>query len=315
MKRLSTWSTPRLKKAGYCVTDLKAFWLQTKGSGSSFRSVASFLVGAGINLPDHRLTYVRRRRLPGICRTDSILDRAGTQVLVSRLDPLKEEPLKGSVVGCDPGHIHVSFESESNELEDGVWRLDHTRSDIAYERMKDAVKRMHHQPALPTAVDSANDNSPVVVGTHLRDILLRSFQPAEDQHAHVHLQNPSAVGYPSHELDHDSDGQSNPHTFGAFKDQPEVQDWAIRYSKKNPVVKDNDPKLEGVNNTQRKAMAYMIGQRLSLVQGVRSFLILVSFFLSAFLTAAWDRENQDDCQHYQAAEGLRSLSSHALFGD
>ena len=47
----------------------------------------------------------------------------GTQVLISRLDPLKEEPepLKGSVVSYSSLQLNVCFEERCN-IEDGVWR-------------------------------------------------------------------------------------------------------------------------------------------------------------------------------------------------
>jgi hypothetical protein len=50
-ERLSSWTIDRLKEEGYCLTGLSAFWLEASQFG---RPVASFLMGPGIVLPDHR---------------------------------------------------------------------------------------------------------------------------------------------------------------------------------------------------------------------------------------------------------------------
>jgi hypothetical protein len=50
-ERLSSWTVDRLKEEGYCLTGLSAFWLEANQFG---RPVASFLMGPGIVLPDHR---------------------------------------------------------------------------------------------------------------------------------------------------------------------------------------------------------------------------------------------------------------------
>lgn len=54
-KRLSTWSLDRLKEAGYCLTELSAYWMKANQFG---RPVASFTLGPGIMLPEHRFEYV-----------------------------------------------------------------------------------------------------------------------------------------------------------------------------------------------------------------------------------------------------------------
>jgi hypothetical protein len=54
-RRLSTWSVGRLKKEGYCLTGLSAYWLQANQFG---RPVAAFLLGPGITLPEHRFESV-----------------------------------------------------------------------------------------------------------------------------------------------------------------------------------------------------------------------------------------------------------------
>ena len=44
-----------------------------------------------------------------------------SQILVSRLDPLKEEPYRGTLVKYTPYDLEVAFE-ESFDVSEGVWR-------------------------------------------------------------------------------------------------------------------------------------------------------------------------------------------------
>lgn len=50
-ERLSTWSLLRLQEEGYTLTGLSAFWM---GAPKFGRPVASFSLGPGIDLPEHR---------------------------------------------------------------------------------------------------------------------------------------------------------------------------------------------------------------------------------------------------------------------
>jgi hypothetical protein len=49
--RLANWPQDKLKRDGYCLTGLSAFWLQSNQFG---KPVAAFLLGPGIALPYHR---------------------------------------------------------------------------------------------------------------------------------------------------------------------------------------------------------------------------------------------------------------------
>jgi len=50
-ERLSSWSLARLREEGYAMTGLSAFWMDAPQFG---RPVASFSLGPGIDLPEHR---------------------------------------------------------------------------------------------------------------------------------------------------------------------------------------------------------------------------------------------------------------------
>ena len=76
----------------------------------------------------------------------------------------------------------------------------------------------------------------------LRDILLRSF-----------ARSPGKVEYP--------------HNYDVLARNTKLQDWARRYQAPDPVAMKGDPELE-LNPTQVRAVATMLGQRISLIQGV-----------------------------------------------
>ncbi|KAF7966306.1 hypothetical protein HWV62_39203 [Athelia sp. TMB] len=169
----------------------------------------------------------------------------GTTVLISRLDPLKEPPRSGAVLSHTLSQLRVAF-AEKFALDgdgDGTWRLDLGRSDVVYERMRAAVAHLNHDAA---ALDrDAGDGREVILqGTHLRGALLRTFAPAsEDEEAVEQEQG------------------------GAWKDDMRIMSWARRYARADPVRVEGDPVLAGLNPTQIRAAATMIGAPLSLVQG------------------------------------------------
>lgn len=90
----------------------------------------------------------------------------------------------------------------------------------------------------------------ILQGTYLRDILLSSFMTRSEESQEVKQEPVSPPGL--------------------FYNDQRIQSWARRYSVSNtPVVVEGDPLVEGLNPTQRRAVAHMIGERVSLVQGVR----------------------------------------------
>ena len=48
-ERLAKWPLKRLCDEGYCITEMSAFWLDSK-----FGHVASFALGPGVALPDNK---------------------------------------------------------------------------------------------------------------------------------------------------------------------------------------------------------------------------------------------------------------------
>ncbi|KAJ6542591.1 P-loop containing nucleoside triphosphate hydrolase protein [Mycena capillaripes] len=245
-ERLSTWSLTRLQEEGYCLTGLSAFWLEENQFG---RPVASFLLGPGLTLPlDHRFEN-------------------STQVLLSRIDPLRESLAQGSVVSRSAFQIRIAFHEHFDDLDTGSWRIDVGRSNIVYTRMRDAIGNLNHDPQQLEAAAMSADRELILQGTHLRDILLRSSQPvAEEEVTEEDALQPDSAAFVADE-GLAQEESTVPDTHGAFKDDQRIHSWAQRYSQPKPLVMEGDPPLDGLNATQIRAMAMMVGQRLSLIQG------------------------------------------------
>jgi hypothetical protein len=173
-------------------------------------------------------------------------------------------PLRGTVMASNATQLRIVFDHKF-DIDDGLWRLDVGRSNIIFERMRTAILHFNHDPAVLEA-SQTHDRQFVIQGTHLRDVLLRSFSPASTS-LHQPLQAPDEVEYVSHEtLEHQRRDDHEPG--GAFKDDMRIQSWAQRYARPDPIEMDGDPLLDGLNATQTRAVAMMIGERVSLVQGV-----------------------------------------------
>ncbi|KAI0063306.1 P-loop containing nucleoside triphosphate hydrolase protein [Artomyces pyxidatus] len=241
-ERLSKWSLERLKSEGYCITGMSAFWLDATQYGLP---IASFTLGPGIVLPENKF-------------------EGGTQVLVTHLDPLVEKPVKGHVVSSSSTHLRVAFQ-QLFQLEQGPWRLDLGQSNIAYERMRAAIRQLNQDPKELEENPPEPDREFILQGTLLRDVLLRSFSPAL-AHTPTQIQAPDDTEYVAHEtLEHPS-RESGDHG-GAFKEDMMIQSWARRHMRHNPVKVEGDPILSNLNPTQVRAVAMMLGERVSLVQG------------------------------------------------
>jgi hypothetical protein len=52
-ERLAKWPLKKLCDEGYCITEMSAFWLDSK-----YGHVASFALGPGVALPDNKFEWV-----------------------------------------------------------------------------------------------------------------------------------------------------------------------------------------------------------------------------------------------------------------
>ncbi|KJA17170.1 hypothetical protein HYPSUDRAFT_206440 [Hypholoma sublateritium FD-334 SS-4] len=236
--RLAQWGLERLQKEGYCLTGMGAYWLEANQFG---RPVAAFSIGPGIVLPDNKF-------------------ETGTQVLISRLDPLTESIHTGSVLSRSPTQLRICFPNHF-QLDEGTWRLDLGRPNLIYDRMRMAISQLETDPVDTMKIVPSGASQIILEGTELRDVILRSFMPG----AKAEKKGTEFVDLLDAQCAVSADSKF---AFdGAFKDDQRIMSWARRYSQPNPIVVDGDPPLVGLNTSQKKAMAMMIGQRFSLIQG------------------------------------------------
>ena len=148
-----------------------------------------------------------------------------------------------------------------------LYRLDLGQSNIAYDRMNTAISCLSHDMfALEQAAEDGQTY--MLHGTHLRHILLNSFSPTSESTHSTPLQRADEVKYVPHEtLDHD--GKVSGISRGAFRDDMRIMSWAKRYMRANPVRVEGDPVLP-LNASQVRAVATMIAEGVSLIQGVCS---------------------------------------------
>lgn len=190
--------------------------------------------------------------------------------MVSRVDPLEETPYKGSIVELDSTRMKVAF--PSNFDQEGPWRLDLDRTNFIFERMRKAISALHYDLDYLERIPRSKDQEHILLGTGLKDVLLRSGDPSRalprDHHEFHALQASDDISYPKDVLSHDVREFSSKEFEGVFKDDMRIHSWSERYSRDEPLMIEGDPKLDHLNNSQIKAMATMIGKRISLVQGV-----------------------------------------------
>ncbi|KZT59581.1 P-loop containing nucleoside triphosphate hydrolase protein [Calocera cornea HHB12733] len=282
-ERLELWDMEKLREEGYVLTGLRGYWKKERQGG---KPVAVF------SLVDSEIEWNR-------------FD-AGSMITICREHPLtgKDEPIPGTVVFKTSSAIHVAFEDKAlfDEqealLEEGEWRLDFGTNDVTFRRMRAAIDALNHDPADHEFAEMAGGGEYMLRGTFLRDALLRSFKPVPDaqtpsSEAPVPTEREPAeplearTSPPEPEAAIQSEGsveetqplltapdppaeinQAEPERMptGVFSSNQLIQSWAHRYRRPNPIVIEGDPVLP-LNETQTRAIAMMLSERLSLVQG------------------------------------------------
>lgn len=263
--RLATWPIKRLQDEGYCITGLSAYWVTNATQYG--RPVASFELGPGVKLPASKFTCVIVS-----CSSASTTDtvpRNGGEVFISRLDPSLEPPMRGSVLSTSESAIRVCFKHVFDL--DETWRLDMGKPGHTFERMRAAVSCFEHDPIelQQTLPDGGGEH--ILQGTSLGDVLLKSFKDEPNEYDESPAAPDSLESTNLTALD-ESQGLGCPfQTNGIFKDDQRIQSWALRHSRPDPVVVEGDPPLNDLNPSQIQAMAAMVGERFSLIQGVGDF--------------------------------------------
>lgn len=143
--------------------------------------------------------------------------------------------------------------------------------------MSDAIKLMKCDPSKVEEAEAmlekwegwdTKDRELILQGTYLRDVILRGFK---GRRAIIEDEYEDGLFYADEEFD-EVDAQEQYSTLdlsGLFKDDSRIVSWARRYSEPDPVWVEGDPVLAGLNATQIRAVAIMLSNRVSLVQGVR----------------------------------------------
>lgn len=136
-------------------------------------------------------------------------------------------------------------------------RLDIGTSDSSYTRMVEALRSLHDDPEMQEAASTAHQEI-ALNGTYLRDIILDDF-----------VCNDPAV----FEATDESEEPVPPSGF--FTGHSDIMEWVQRYNKDDPLIKAGDPQIL-LNKSQIRAIAQMLSERISLVQGVSTSPFLVS---------------------------------------
>jgi len=169
---------------------------------------------------------------------------------------------------------------------------------------------MHQDPRILEEDNSNPDGELILLGTHMRDFILRSFSPSGSVYEPKPFQAADDASYAAHEtLDHPA--QIGAENGGIFRDDMRIQSWARRYSRVNPVRVEGDPELRGLNATQIRAIAMMVGERVTLVHGVRTdtFCFVRLIERPSFSVAPWDRKEQN---YHRGCPALKG-GSHANY--
>lgn len=132
-------------------------------------------------------------------------------------------------------------------------RLDLASSDIAFTRMRAAIDHLHFDPK-QLAESTTQDQETILLGTHVRDLLLKRIDGPRTTPSLNEDPLPFIAGPPEE-------------TSNILLNDQRLQSWAKRYQRSNPITMDGDPSLD-LNSVQIAAVANMLGNRLSLVQGV-----------------------------------------------
>jgi hypothetical protein len=150
-----------------------------------------------------------------------------------------------------------------------------------------AITQLHQDPRIIEDDNSNPGCELVLLGTHLRDVFLRSFSPSDGVYEPKPFQAADDASYAAHDiLDHPA--QIGAEQGGIFGDDMRIQSWARRYSRVNPVRVEGDPELQGLNGTQIRAIAMMVGERITLIHGVRRGLPSLNLLSEHHFVASWD---------------------------
>ncbi|WVR06847.1 hypothetical protein IAU60_003883 [Kwoniella sp. DSM 27419] len=296
-ERLADWTVDRLQREGYTMDEMRAAKGYQPKSLVGVGTVYSFVRGKGEReLPFHRFTIGSNVVLS---RTDPHIDPVCPEGSKDQ-----SKPLVGSVWNVSKGNLRIMFNEDIPEIDRGNWRLDIGCSDFAIKRQIEAIKSLNLDPfqqdmqdfikaseqvAQSDVTADASDvpawrkhkkEQTVLRGTTVRDLLFRSFQA--DYHPDTFSSAEAApslpipleqvVPDPSEMQPSDLDAVPQPplpatQTPSILADNQMINSWTKRYRRPGtPIRVEGDPHVL-LNESQTRAIAMMLSERLSLVQG------------------------------------------------
>jgi len=162
-----------------------------------------------------------------------------------------------------------------------------------YERMRAAVSHLRNDVQKLENEVPRPSTEHILQGTKVRDVILRSFKIGHKRAA------------PAEEEVSTTNASAGTESGGIFKQDQRIQSWAKRYSQHNPMVMEGDPPLVGLNASQIRAMATMIGERMSLIQGVGPIFVLevrCQNELTSMILASGHRKNKNHHRNYKTPQ-------------
>ena len=180
-----------------------------------------------------------------------------------------------------------------------VDRLDIGTSDSSYTRMTEALRSLHDDPEMQDVVSTPRQEI-ALNGTHLRDVILSGFD-AFSPHDFLEVTDVNA-----RTIDQPAKPSSTP---GFFVHHYDMMSWAFRYNRDNPLKKAGDPEIL-LNSSQIRAIAQMLSERISVVQGVSTSLSFSGFH--SYATSILASRNRKDADNRRSGpitqEALQSAS-------
>lgn len=227
---------------GLTVPGLMAFWQKDRHFG---RRVGVFKLPGSGRLPRHKF---QRGTVVDLCPEDaprdwlrvarrraSAVDAAAEALAGGAPTAERVARVPAEVIDVTPTQVRVRFSEAHEDLDLGCferWRLDRGESNVTNERTEAALDAMLYEPD-----DVVRASTPqrryALAGTALRDVLT---------------------------------GQDPVAGPGLFAEDQRIHSWCERYARARPLRVEGDPEL-GLNQSQLRAVAMMLRERVSLVQG------------------------------------------------
>lgn len=149
------------------------------------------------------------------------------------------QPIEATILQKSAWKLRLFFEDEAQNADlEGCpsWRMDLGHNDLVEIREDGALAALDYDIDFLERLPSSNGQV-MLQGTKISDVLFGAQRPAERS------------------------------ALGAFAQDCRIRSWTDRYVRNDPVRVEGDPELD-LNTSQVKAIAMMLRERVSLVQGV-----------------------------------------------